>query len=530
MIKQSDIQEYLDSLKTEEEKRLLLREVCKRDLFFLSEYVLRNRLSEAVPISEKLHGDAGDFLMRGGNRKLLMWPRGHLKSTFANRNYVCWLLINNPNETILIVSATLDNAKKKLKAIQEVFEKNELFRYLFPEVIPAHFNENWTQTQMTIPRSSTDPESSVECQGCEGELTSRHYSRIIFDDVVGKENSSTREQIEKVINFYTQSLQLLKKPVGHLLVIGTLWNYADLHNHILENLYNQYDVFVRSVWENKSFIKGEDNKYKWIKTSNENTPIYPELFGMEDIISLREEVVADPRQGLSTWMAQYELCIVDDDSAKFKRGDVVYYKKEDLKGVMLGFALLCDPAISEKKGSDETAFNVVAVDNKNNYYVIETYGEVGMDEDMIVSKYIELLLKYPIDICTMEGISFQRVIGNILKKRCDELNITLPFFPLPSAYNSASKEEKILGLSAEYKTGKLKFLENDNSQLYLLDQLWLFPKSKHDDRADSLSQKNHLPLYPSKVWVQGGEIEIEIKRDRYGYKIKENTNNKRHVL
>jgi len=266
---------YYDLLKDIPEESMddALRELCKNDLFFLSEFVLRNRESESIPLIEPFQGEMCRWLERRGTRKMLMAPRGHGKSTIANRNYIIWRIINDPNYTCLVVSATLDNAKKKLRTIQDVFEKNKLFRLLFPELIPTSFGDGWTQTQMTVPRTSNDPESTVEVQGYEGELTSRHYKQIIYDDVVGKENSNTRDLILKVINFYTQSLQLLKKPGGEVLIIGTMWSYADLHNHVIENLYKEFDIYVRSVWAEHRFIRGADGKYTWITVGDNLTPL-----------------------------------------------------------------------------------------------------------------------------------------------------------------------------------------------------------------------------------------------------------------
>ncbi len=503
------------------------RELCKQDLFFLSEFVLRNKESEGIPFIEEFQGEMCRWLEKVGFRKMLMAPRGHAKSTVANRNYVVWRIINDANYTGLIISATLDNAKKKLKAIQEVFEKNKLFRELFPELIPRSFGDGWTQTQMNIPRTSTDPESTVEVQGYEGELTSRHYKQIIFDDVVGKENSTSREQIQKVVNFYTQSLQLLKKPGGEMLVIGTMWSYADLHNHIIENLYEEFDIYVRSVWAEDRFIRigGEKEKYKWVTTANTRTPLYPEMFNLEDLHILKKEIIADPMQGASTWMAQYELKIIDEKSAIFPRNVVneknCWFTDDDLFEKKLAFSLSCDPAVSEAKEADETAFVVRAVDDAGYWYVIHVYGERGMREEAIVDKYVELLSEYPIDLATIETISFQRNLQYAIEKRCLEDKIFFPYQKLPSGFLQGSKNNsdlKIRGLAAPYTTGKIKFRKGDLQTDLLLDQMWRFPRSNKDDRVDSLSQHLWLPVIATRVW-RSNEIKVEPSSlDRYGHK------------
>lgn len=502
-----------------EEKRLALRELCLRDLFFLSEFVLRNRESEPVILNREYHGEMCDWLMNNRRedgkllkRRLLQAPRGTLKSTVANRNYVVWRIINNPNITILINSATLDNSKKKIRAIQEVFEKNKTFRWLFPEVIPPNFNERWTQQEMCVPRTSTDPEFTVEVQSVEGELTSRHYDLILDDDVVGKENSSTADQIKKVINYYTQSLQLLKKPHGEKLIIGTIWDYSDLHNHILENLSHQYDILVRSIWKNDRYVRGEDGKYKWI-TEGEKEPVYPEMLDMDGIMELRDEIIADPLRGRSTWMAQYELKIVDDKNAIFNRAQAgkegFWFTDDDLYEKKLAFSLGCDPAVSEAKQADDTVFTVRALDDEGYWYFVEVYGKVGMREEEIVDMYIYFLQKYPIDLCTIETISFQRNIKYALDQRCLQDKIFLPYIKLPAGYDQAGKatsDLKIRGLAAPYATGKLRFRRGCEHTEKLLDQMWRFPKTTHDDYPDSAAQHLHLPIIPYRVWKSKEEI------------------------
>lgn len=452
-------------------------------------------------------------------------------STIANRNYVVWRIINDPNYTCLIASATLDNAKKKLRAIQEVFENNKMFRLLFPELIPASFGDGWTQTQINIPRTSSDPEATVEAQGYEGELTSRHYKQILFDDVVGKENSTNREQIQKVVNFYTQSLQLLKKPGGEMLIIGTMWSYADLHNHVIENLYREFDIYVRSVWAEDRFIRvgGPQKKYSWITTADTKTPLYPGMFPLEDIYKLKAEIIADPLQGMSTWMAQYELKIVDEKTAIFPRLVVneknCWFTDEDLKGKRLAFSLSCDPAVSESKEADETVFVVRGLDDRGIWYVIDIFGRRGMREEEIVDRYIQYLIDYPIDLATIETISFQRNLQYAIEKGCAERNVFFPYHKLPSGFLQGSKNNsdlKIRGLAPLYTTGKIKFRRSDEQTLLLLDQLWRFPKSNKDDRADALSQHLWMPIYASKIYIEKEEgamtIKLDPNVDRYGQK------------
>jgi len=404
-------------------------------------------------------------------------------------------------------------------------KKLELFKRYLKKI---NYSDGYSQRLSQLPRTSTDPEFTVEVQSVEGELTSRHYDLILDDDVVGKENSSTGDQIKKVINYYTQSLQLLKKPDGERLVIGTLWDFADLHNHILEKLIKHFDVLVRSIWKNDRYLRQENGEYKWVSLGQKE-PIYPAMLDMEGIEELRQEIIADPMQGMSTWMAQYELKIVDDNTAAFKRkvaeNEKFYFTDEDLYDIPLAFSLTLDPATGEAKQADDSAFTVRALDQEGYWYLVEVFGAIKMDEDQIADKFIELLMKYPIELCTIEGIAFARVYKSIIEKKCKDQKVYFPYYPLPAGHNNANKttsDLKILGLSSFYKTNKIRFRRGCEYTEKLLDQLWRFPKAPHDDYPDSLSMHLHLPLSPSKIWRTKEPIIITDKTiGRYGEKIED---------
>jgi hypothetical protein len=224
-------------------------------------------------------------------------------------------------------------------------------------------------------------------------------------------------------------------------------------------------------------------------------------------------------------MAQYELKIVDEKTAIFPRLTMneknCWYEIDELKEKKLAFSLSCDPAVSEATQADETAFVVRALDEDGYWYIIEVYGERGMREEAIIDKYVEFLTKYPIDLATIETISFQRNLQYAIEKRCLEEKIFFPYHKLPSGFLQGSKNNsdlKIRGLSPLYTTGRLKFLKGDEQTLTLLDQLWRFPKSNKDDRADSLSQHLWLPIYPNRIWKTEVIPQEESPYDRYGHK------------
>ena len=97
---------------------------------------------------------------------------------------------------VLITQNTFDNAASKVYKIRSIFEKNELFRALYPELIP-NFNSKsirWSNERAEINRPETFEEATFEAAGIGTKITTRHYDLIIEDDTVTAETSDLSEE------------------------------------------------------------------------------------------------------------------------------------------------------------------------------------------------------------------------------------------------------------------------------------------------------------------------------------------------
>src|SRR6185503_7217142 len=92
-----------------------------------------------------------------------------------------------------------------LTSIKGHLESNERLLWLFPDILvrdPQRNAREWTKSAITVTRSRKDlKESTIQTIGVTGELTSKHYDHGVFDDIVGKENSQTKDAREGVIDF-----------------------------------------------------------------------------------------------------------------------------------------------------------------------------------------------------------------------------------------------------------------------------------------------------------------------------------------
>lgn len=182
-------------------------------------------------VNLRTHGNVIQCLERESKRKLVVMPRGSLKSTICTIAYPIWCLLKNPNERIIIDSEVYTNSKNFLREITA-----HMFNPNITELFGEFYNKkNWTEGEITIKqRTVPKKEASITCSGIGAGKTSQHYSIAILDDMNSPKNSSTIEGRRKVIDHYRMYMSLLE-PDGTLIVVGTRYSDDDLIGHILKN-------------------------------------------------------------------------------------------------------------------------------------------------------------------------------------------------------------------------------------------------------------------------------------------------------
>jgi hypothetical protein len=179
---------------------------------------------------DNLHDDLAAYLEQSGKYKLILIPRGHLKSSLVTVAWSIQQLLRDPNLRILIRNAVWDQARRFLWQIQGYLEDSKL-PLIFSKFISS--KTVWTKEEIEIAQRKIKKASpSIMTAGLETSLTGLHFDIIIDDDLVNDKNTSTKEQIQKVIDVYNDSFNLLDRGGTHV-VVGTRWNVRDLYGSIL---------------------------------------------------------------------------------------------------------------------------------------------------------------------------------------------------------------------------------------------------------------------------------------------------------
>ena len=131
-----------------------------------------------------------------------IWAREHYKSTIITFAGMIQEVLRDPEVSIGLFSHTKPIAKGFLAQIQRELEANENLKLVFPDILwknPAKESPSWSLDGGLIVRRHSNPkEATIEAHGLvDGQPTSKHFSLLVYDDVVTRESVNTPEQIAK---------------------------------------------------------------------------------------------------------------------------------------------------------------------------------------------------------------------------------------------------------------------------------------------------------------------------------------------
>jgi len=410
---------------------------------------------------------------------IILLPRGHLKTTEVTIGWTIQQLVNNPDSRVFITNERLDNSKSFLREIKTHFEKNQHFRFLYGNWV--NDESKWTETQIIITaRTKNMKEPTIQVGSLDTSLVSQHYDIIIADDLVSRVNVGTKEQMDKVKQYW-KDLQSLLEPGGIIIDIGTRWAMDDLHGWLLGN--SIYDRIVVGCYDDK----GE--------------PVFPEKFTKELLAAKEKEI------GSYDFSCLWKNDPVDDSSAAFKRSFFENrYSDDSLAGKTLNTFITIDNAPSTKEGTDFIGIIVNSVDLEGSWYLRQVIRFKG-DTPALIQKIFELYLYWKPNEIGVEQKAFQDLIYPFLRQ---EMERRATFFIIHELKDKGiRKEDRIRGrLQPRFENKKifLKKEPGDNTE-DLVDELVRFPRGQYDDLADALQYQEEIAYKPNKSTTEPIEEE-----------------------
>ena len=473
---------------SKEEQRVIMAELGRKDLFFFNVYILGRKdmfhpwyFERMRDVQERPYG-------RG-----FFWARGFCKTSIITHGFTIQQIMKDPETTICIVSWSRRAAIDIVKAIKSELESNELLKELYPDVLyenPETESPRWSDERGLIVRRKTNRrEATIEGTGLDTQLTGRHFSLLIYDDIVSVNNVTSNEVIENTTNALLTSFNLVSRD-GKKIFIGTRYAVTDTWGYLIKNKIIEPDIRPATV-------DGSPD--------GEPVPI------------ITKEQLEEKRREMSPYIFSCQMLLnpVADDERRFNPQLFQYYVKDSLDKMVKNVYITVDAANSKKKNSDYTAMAVLAVDSLENIYLVDLVKDkLNLDERK--KKLFELVRKYRPLAVGYEKYALMTDIDYIRKAQEDE-NVR---FPINELGGRLSKIDRVDAFVPKFQNRKfylpesLDYVDYEGRNHDLIDELKYeminFPRG-HDDCIDAISRIVDPSLgvvYPVEEKYNGGDAEF----------------------
>ncbi len=414
---------------------------------------------------DDFHGPICDFLQDSGSDKMLILPRGFLKTTVVSL-YILWESTKDTLLRSLLSSNTTPNAQKTVRSIRNIIENHAIYQLFFPEAIPNFSKVRWSDTCACLNRSEDYPEGTFESAGIASNVIRRHFNIISEDDTVapkkdeltGQEAMPSKDDIEKAVGFHKLTIPLLINEGDKRIVTATRWASYDMVSFILENE-KQFDVMDLTAYKDP----GTNSISRYRKFSTKR---------LDNI-----------RAGLGTYM--FSMLYLNQPLAKefmsFNPDWFRYYEEDELPEEGTSIVTL-DPADppTGKKSQDYSAI-LSAKHTKKGMYV-RRYRRKRLTDKQMIAETMEVA---KIDDAIKIRIEVNRYAH--LKAGFKEEMAKRDEYYIIDAVKAKriQKEARIKNrLSPLFENGVI-YLKRGMRELE--EELTTFPYGKHDDLIDALS-------------------------------------------
>ncbi|AUO78208.1 terminase large subunit [Ralstonia phage vRsoP-WF2] len=185
-------------------------------------------LPEPTPVQY----DIAHYLQHGPRRSVIEAFRGVGKSWITSA-LVCWVLWNDPQKKILVISASKERADAFSTFVKRLINELPVLQHLKPKA-----DQRDSMISFDVGPATPDHSPSVKSVGINGQITGSRADIIIADDVEVPNNSATQMMRDK-LSEAVKEMDAVIKPLqtSRIIYLGTPQTEMSLYNALPERGY-----------------------------------------------------------------------------------------------------------------------------------------------------------------------------------------------------------------------------------------------------------------------------------------------------
>ena len=486
-----------------------------------------------LPVPTRAQLCIAEYLQHGPKRLQIQAFRGVGKS-WITAAFVLWTLFNDPNEKIMVVSASKDRADSFSIFCQRLILEVPWLSHLKPK----NDDQRWSRISFDVGPAAPHQAPSVKSVGITGQLTGSRADLMVLDDVEVPNNSMMELQREKLLQLVTECESILTpKRQSRIMFLGTPQTTFTVYNKLRERSYRPFvwpARYPRKIAMYDGLLAPQlvedldkEDDLTWKPTDTR--------FREDDLLERESSM------GRSNFMLQFMLDTSLSDAEKFplKFADLIvnsvnpthapeniiwcsdpdnivkdlpcvglpgdyYYRPMAIQGEWLEYSETICSVDPSGRGADETVATFLSQLN-GLIYVHEMYASKDGYSDKTLLQILRRCRKYDASTLLIESNFGDGIVSELFRKHCQTTKTNIN---IEETRANVRKEDRIIDslepvfnqhrLVIDPKVVEWDYASNANEatenrfQYMLGYQISRMCREKgavrHDDRIDSLAQ------------------------------------------
>ena len=427
------------------------------DLYLFYRYFVASDYKDSVPaphIKTLAHELMKLMVTDEYHRLAVSMPPRHSKSSMVTLSFPLWLIFQNPNQNILIVTNGGLTEKFGIKIREYVRTYGKIFNCYLSDVKKA------STYIMFCDNNGNLYKGSIRLTGMGGSVTGQDADVIILDDPYkGLDEEFTPTALQKKIDYAERVLEQRIEPHTRYCVLHTRWNSRDLIGHYHET---QKDLF--------KFIN-------FSAITDNGEPLWKEKYTITELLRKKESM------GNRMFSAIYQQVPLDMTSDFFTIQNIKYKGLPDDEKIIRK-CRSWDISGSTTSNADYTSGALLSITDKGNIILHDlVHGKFGSKTNKVIQEVASR------DGCDVTVLVETGVAGAgllLFESWKDQLS----GYRVEQSKPVGSKVDRATPLRNLVFDGEFYIDEGNvgvDGLRVLLDEFGSFPLGEHDDIVDSVS-------------------------------------------
>ena len=415
-----------------------------------------------------------DRFARGEIKRLMVtMPPRHGKSELVSRRLPAFVLGRDPDDSVIATSYSADLASRMNRDVQRVID-DPIYQEIFPKTklfssnVRSVAKGTWLRNNDIF--EIVNHRGVYRSAGVGGGITGMGAKTLIIDDPIkNQEEALSKNQRDKLWEWYASTLYTRLEKDGRILVTLTRWHEDDLGGKLLKNMAADDQADQWTIVDFPAIKENNDNPEDPRKIGES---LWPNKYPVETLNKIRSSV------GSRVWEALYQQRPTADTGNIIKRHWFKFYKRKDL------------PKLDEASQFWDLTFKEgVSTD----YVVGAVFGRAGANKYLLdlvrdrldfpktIQAFLNLTAKWPqAKLKVIEDKANGPALIASLKSKVTGI---VPFDP------KTSKEARLHAVSPDIEAGNV-WLPDPSEAPWVhgfIEEVCAFPNGAHDDQVDVLT-------------------------------------------